>query len=55
MVRALFARTVHDSLGDSMIGEYVSDDTNLRAIHNLRKSSIFIKIVVYHDVKINLV
>ena len=28
MVRALFARTVHNSLGDSMIGGYASDDTN---------------------------
>ena len=28
MVRALFARTVHDSCGDSMIDEYVSDDTD---------------------------
>ena len=28
MLRALFARTVHNSCGDSMIDEYVSDDTD---------------------------
>ena len=28
MLRALFACTVHNSCGDSMIDEYVSDDTD---------------------------